>query len=270
MGRSPAMLLRPRRANPAQGAGRRLGIAAVGAALCLPLAASGQAPVLADLSSHVVEITTGFVGADVVLFGATEIGNDIIVVIRGPAQSITVRAKTRVAGIWVNAPGLQFVQVPSFYAVAATRPLDELLPREERALNQIGTDSVLFAPSPGSAEDFSAAEIADHRKALLRELQARGLYSVDPGEVSVLGGRLFRTDVRFPSDVPTGAYFVDVYEVRDNRIVGGTGPSLVIRKAGMEAQIYRFAHESPALYGILAVLVAFAAGFLPTVVRRLR
>lgn len=249
---------------------RRLGFAAIVAGLCAPLAASGQAPVLADLSSHVVEITTGFVGADVVLFGATEAGNDIVVVIRGPAQSITVRAKRRVAGIWVNAPGLQFVQVPSFYAVAATRPIEELLPPEERALGQIGADSVLFAPSPGSAEAFTPAEIATHRAALLTQLQARGFYSTGGGEVSVLGGRLFRTDIRFPSDVPTGAYFVDVYEVRDSRIIGGIGPSLIVRKAGMEAEIFRFAHQRPALYGALAVLVAFAAGFLPTVIRRLR
>lgn len=264
-----AIIPRRARAVAARGTTRRLRLGVAAAVLCLPLAASGQSPVLADLSSYVVEITTGFVGDRVVLFGAVDAGNDIVVVVRGPAQSITVREKRRVAGIWVNAPGLQFVQVPSFYAVAATRPLEEMLSPETLANEQIGAENVLFLPAPGAAEGFTAAEIAEHRAALLSLLRARGLYGATVGTVAVQGGRLFRTDLVFPSDVPTGQFLVGVYTVVDGDLHAVTTP-LSVRKAGLEADIYRVAHESPALYGALSVLVAFAAGFLPTVVRRLR
>ena len=239
-------------------------------ALCLPLAASGQAPVVADLSSHVVAIDTGFVGADVVLFGATEGGSDIVVAIRGPDQAATVRAKQRVAGIWVNAPGVQFVQAPSFYMLAATRPLDDVLSPAVRAQTQIGIDDLLIAPSEGDRQSFDTETIEQHRRALIADMKARGLYGEATVPVSVLGGRLFRADISFPSAVPTGAYFVGVYEVRDDVVVGAQTTPLIVRKVGVEAALYRIAHENPAVYGALAVLVAFLAGFLPTIVRWLR
>ena len=59
--------------------------------------------VVADLSSHLIAITTGFTGASVVLFGATDGRGDVIVVVRGPEREMTVWRKSRVAGIWVNA-----------------------------------------------------------------------------------------------------------------------------------------------------------------------
>lgn len=240
------------------------------AALCLPLVASGQAPIVADLSSHVVAIDTGFVGADVVLFGATEGASDIVVVVSGPARSATVRARRRVAGIWMNASGLQFVQAPSFYSIASTGPLDEVLSESVRALAQIGIENVWIQPASGDSEDFDPETITELRAALIADMRSRGLYSEYPTGVSMLGGRLFRTDISFPSEVPTGAYFVNVYELRDGEIVGAQGVPLTVRKVGLEAVLYRFAHEHAAFYGALAVLVAFAAGFLPTIIRWLR
>jgi len=70
--------------------------------------------VVADLSSHLIAITTGFTGASVVLFGATEGRGDIITVVRGPEREMTVWRKGKVAGIWVNAEAVVFGNVPSF------------------------------------------------------------------------------------------------------------------------------------------------------------
>ena len=37
------------------------------------------------------------------------------VVVKGPAQSVLVREKEQVAGIWVNAGGMRYRSAPSFY-----------------------------------------------------------------------------------------------------------------------------------------------------------
>ncbi|MEZ5668437.1 MAG: TIGR02186 family protein [Alphaproteobacteria bacterium] len=240
------------------------------AALCLPASGATQAPILADLSSYAVEIDTGFTGEEVVLFGAVDGGGDVIVVVRGPAQSAVVREKQRVAGIWVNAPGIQFVQAPSFYAVAATRPIADLLDDTLRRQREIGVDMLRLMPSPGTAEDFDAAAIAAHRDALIGQMERRGLYADGVAPIAIQSGRLFRTRLAFPSDVPTGFYDIRVYEVRDGAIVEATTTPLNIRKVGLEAELFRFAYEIPAIYGACAVLIAFAAGFLPTVLRWLR
>ena len=82
---------------------------------------------VADLTNHLIAISTGFTGASVVLFGAIDGPGDVAVVVRGPDRDVTVRRKSRIAGIWVNTRELTFSNIPSFYFVAASRPLDEIV-----------------------------------------------------------------------------------------------------------------------------------------------
>src|SRR5207248_11390524 len=82
--------------------------------------------IVADLSSHLIAITTGFTGASVVLFGATEGRGDIIAVVRGPEREAKVWRKGKVAGIWVNAESVTFSNVPIFYTLAASMPRYQL------------------------------------------------------------------------------------------------------------------------------------------------
>src|SRR6516162_2327558 len=96
------------------------------ALVLLSASAHGQA-LVADLTNHLIAITTGFTGASVVLFGATDGPGDVAVVVQGPDREITVRRKRRIAGIWVNSHEVTFANVPSFYFVAASRPLEEII-----------------------------------------------------------------------------------------------------------------------------------------------
>jgi hypothetical protein len=59
-------------------------------------------PLVADLSSHLITITSSYTGTDLLLFGAVEQGGDVIVVVHGPTEPLVVRRKERVAGVWVN------------------------------------------------------------------------------------------------------------------------------------------------------------------------
>ena len=121
---------------------RRVGLALLGfLLLTVPEAARAQ-QLVADLTSHLVAITTGFTGTSVVLFGAIEGGGDIVVVVRGPEGETVVRRKSRVAGIWLNTRSVAFDNVPSFYAVLANKPVDEIVPANLRQLHEIGIDGV--------------------------------------------------------------------------------------------------------------------------------
>ena len=87
-----------------------------------PRAAQAQA-LIADLSDHLIAITAGFSGTKVLLFGAIEGDGDIVVVLRGPATTTTVRRKARVAGIWVNRREITYGNVPALYYISASRPI---------------------------------------------------------------------------------------------------------------------------------------------------
>ena len=230
--------------------------------LALPLAVGPAAvhgsTLIADLSKHLVAITTGFTGADVLLFGSIDGEGDIAVVVRGPSEEVVVRRKQRMAGIWVNGRNLTFRRVPAFYAVAATREITDFAPDSVLSRHQIGAEHLRFG-QPRRAED---TEIREFRDALLRNKRTAGLYPDATGRVSVLSDRLFRTLVTFPANVPTGTYSVEVFLIRDGAVVGAQTTPLVVSKVGTEAEIFDFAHDQAALYGIVAIVIALVAGWL--------
>src|ERR1700760_4912142 len=104
--------------------------------------AQNDVPLVADLSDHLVAITTGFSGTDVLLFGATDGPGDIAVVVRGPAEQEVIRRKGRKGPVWVNTDEVTFHDAPSYYRVASSRPLDEFAPQTLLSRYQIGIDNL--------------------------------------------------------------------------------------------------------------------------------
>ncbi len=219
-------------------------------------------PIVADLSEHLIAVTTGFSGAELLLFGAVEEGGDVVVVIRGPAEDLNVRKKDRIAGIWVNQDAMEFVDVPSYYNVAASSNINDIASRSVRGRNQIGVENIVIRPKI-SPKDI---RYVGYRSALIRNKIAANLYSAMPGKIHFIGKRLFRTDVVFPSNVPTGAYTIFVYLLKDGVIQSAQSTPLEVSKVGVGAQIYEFAHAYSAIYGIVAILVALVSGWFASAI----
>lgn len=225
---------------------------------------SGTPSLIADLSEDLIAITTGFTGTEVLLFGTTAGSGDIIVVVRAPESQVVVRRKERVGGVWINADSLTFEKVPGFYHVAASRPLADLLPQSVLANEQIGAINLSVNPLMTASEK----DISSFTGALIRNKQRIGLFNPTLGEIKFLGNRLFRTQVEFPSSVPTGEYIVTIYLVVDGAIVERTETPLQVRKSGFEASVFEFANQHPPIYGLLAILIALAAGWFAGIVFR--
>lgn len=226
-------------------------------------AARGQ-ELVADLSSHRVAISTGFTGSQVVLFGATGGEGDVALVVRGPDERVVVRRKDRIAGIWVNRAGMVFEGVPAYYAVASNRPLEAFMSPAVMARNQIGVEHLRLTAEADGLED----EVAAFRAALVRNKQRDDLFPVELGKVVFLGARLFRTDLYFPANVPTGNYTVKVFLIRDGQVVSAQTTPLFVSKIGMEAKISQFAHRNSFYYGLFAVVLALMAGWFADFVFR--
>ncbi len=215
---------------------------------------------IADLSHHLIAITTAFTGSNVLLFGALdEAGADVVVVVRGPDTTATVRRKSRVGFVWLNTDELAFSAVPAFYAVAASRPLDAIMAEDERERFRIGTEHLALQPLNGV--ERSPVELASFRAGLVRNKARDDLYAIDVSPVRFLGDRLFRTTLSFPANVPPGNYRVEVLQLRDGVVVGAQTSVLVISKVGLEAEIFDAARTNPALYGLVSVILAIGAGW---------
>lgn len=214
-------------------------------------------PVVVDLSKSSVDITAGFTGTEVLLFGATSGYGEVVVVIEGPKEIIGVRRKENVAGIWVNGRQIDFKNVPAFYKVLSTNSLDEWLPLAVREENQIGVEYLNLKPLDSN---IGAAEASEYRAALIRNKQQINHYGDVERRLNLAGGRLFRSEVFFPANVPVGRYFVRTYLVDKGKIVSTRTIPLNIRKIGIEADVFRVAHQHSALYGIAAIVIAVLAG----------
>lgn len=215
---------------------------------------------VADLSHRLIAITTAFAGTEVLLFGALEEpGSEVVVLVKGPLGEQVVRRKSRVGPIWLNTREIAFKGTPAYLALAASRPLEQLVPPAERARYQLGAEHLPLEPI--GAAGSSERELAEFRAALTRNKVRQGLWAADLGKVSFLGDRLFRTTLAFPANVPPGTYQVQVLEVRDGVVTSAQSSALSISKVGLEADLYNFARQQPALYGLAAIVIAIAAGW---------
>lgn len=223
-----------------------------------PPPAQAAERLVADLDDHLVAITAGFTGTELLLFGSIDGEGEVVVVVHGPKEDVVVRRKDRVAGIWINRDDAAFRGVPAFYHMAATADLQELdLPETALSRHQIGVENIRLRLMPG--QEAEGAE--SFAEALIRNKVRIGHYTRDPGVVEWRGGRLFRTTVLIPANVPVGTYTVETLLVQGGEVVSAQTTPLFVNKEGFGAQVFRAAHNYPAYYGLAAILIAGFAGF---------
>lgn len=221
-------------------------------------ASRAEEPLIADIDSHLVAITAGFTGTELLVFGSVQGAGDVVVVVHGPKLDVVVRRKDRVAGIWMNRDSLTFEGVPAFYHVATTAEAGVDLPESALRRHQIGVGNLRLRP----AETVTAERARPFTEALTRNKIRIGHYSASPGVVERRGGRLFRTAVLIPENVPVGTYTIETLLVRDGEVVGAQTTPLFVNKEGFGAQVYRTAHLHAALYGLAAIAIAVLAGLI--------
>jgi len=157
--------------------------------LAFAVALMGQRdPILVpEVSQHEVQVRQGFTGTELLLFGAVldpqgrAAGSDydIVVVLKGPSEPVRLREKERFAGVWINAASSDFRSVPSYFAVASSRPIGEIVDEKTAAIYEFGTDYIQLSPSGVIDPDEQA-----RFKAGLVDLKTRQeLYKQDFGGV---------------------------------------------------------------------------------------
>lgn len=220
-----------------------------------------------DLSLPRVSITSAFQGESILMFGMFDPPGEIVVVVAGPAGRETVLRKQRFLGLWLNIGRQSFDDVPAYYAIAASQPLQRLLARGAGG-EILSLEDRLSSVRP--VGDRPAAQLAQFRGGLVEVKRQEGLYPAAIGQVSIQAGRLFRVDLPFPSRLPEGVYDVRTYLLRDGKIVAAVSRPLPVGKVGFSAELAGWARHDGALYGLGAILLALVAGWIGgAVVRRL-
>ncbi|GLV20471.1 hypothetical protein TomMM35A_03310 [Sphingobium sp. TomMM35A] len=234
--------------------------------------AAGEPMLVPDVSQREVEIQYSFTGADLLLFGAIVYPDgrmpskpaDILVVLKGPDQSITMREKQKVAGIWVNADSARFRSAPSFYAVASSRPIAKLVDERTAAIYELGVDKLQLSPS--SLND--SAELNRFQAGLIDLRERTGLFAEHQGSVEITEGVLYRARIPLPARVIVGDYTAETFLVQDGRVVAAAVRDITIRKSGFERFMAVAAERWSFLYGLTAILLAVGMGWTAGAIAR--
>ncbi|RST29710.1 hypothetical protein HMF7854_01860 [Sphingomonas ginkgonis] len=243
--------------------------------LLAPLLAGADKPRLVpDISARSVQIRYSFNGAQLLLFGAILYPGgriprqpaDVVVVLRGPVQPILVREKQKIAGIWMNADSNRFSSAPSFYAVASSRPIGELVDPLTAAIYELGLNYLQLSPSGGALPDKEK-----RFEAGLLELRSRqGLYNQDPHGVEISEGVLYRARITIPSQVPVGTYTAETFLIADGKVTAAATRDIAINKSGFERNVALAARRHSFFYGLAAVLLSLGLGWAAAEVFRRR
>ena len=219
-----------------------------------------------EVSQHEVQVRRGFTGTELLLFGAIlepdgrRAGRDydIVVVLKGPTEPIRLREKQKILGVWINADSTAFRSAPSYFAVASSKPISEIVDDRTAAIYELGLDYLQLSPigsiDPAEQERFTRG---------LAGLRAReGLYREDPHGVTISEQVLYQARIALPSNVQTGRYTAETFAIAHGRVIASASAEVEVSKQGFERAVADYAQEDSFFYGLFAVALSLIMGWL--------
>ena len=219
-----------------------------------------------DLSESTVEISSTFLGADILLFGAYDgqKNDDIIVVVSGQKGEIKVDKKDNKFGIWMITESKKFSNIPKYYYIASNRKIEDITNKSEIKKRKL---------------DFNNFELKNNKidyknldkkwyEALKRNMKKKQFWKIEENSIKLNKNTLFRKTLSLPSNVSTGMYNVKILHYRKGNLISQEESKIKIDKAGISANIYNVAQNFSAIYGIIAVIVALFFGWFTNFIFR--
>lgn len=231
-----------------------------------PLSAQRDPILVPDVSQHEVQVRQGFVGTELLLFGAildpsgARAGRDydIVVVLKGPTGPIRVREKERIGGIWINATTTDFRSAPSFFAVASSKPISEIVDERTAAIYELGLNFIQLSPTGTIDPD----EQSKFTEGLVDLRQREGLYSEDMDGVQINEQVLYQARISLPSNVQTGTYTAETFAITRGRVIASAVAEVEVKKVGFERFVEVFSQKQAFLYGLVAIFLSIAMGWI--------
>ncbi|HMO28063.1 TIGR02186 family protein [Enterovirga sp.] len=244
------------------------------AALLFGVSPARAERVVVSLSENEIAIGSNYTGTRLALFGVVERDDrkpapaattDVVVTVRGPRESMTVRQKERVGPLWINRSQQKFVAVPTVLGVATSRPLSEIATPAVRRRLRLGLAEIVHAPEMTFEQ---TAEQDPFREALIRLKTKEGLWRQDMRGVVFVADGFFRAAVPIPATAPTGNYEVEVVILSGEKLVARRVASFEVVKKGFEERISYLSQDRSFLYAFLIGILSLGFGWVASVIFR--
>ena len=212
-----------------------------------------------DLSENNIKIETDFNGKEVIIFGILNDDQETIITIKGPEKNAIIQKKERILGFWFNTKQIIYNQIPSIFFIASSEKIKDILPTSTIIKEELSFDYLL--ENKLSQRNFiSDVSLDTWKNNFVRIKEDKNLFK--EYAVEKIENKLFQTRIFFPAKSIPGEYKVKVYQIKNNIILNNKEKIITLKKSGVGSQIYNFANNNAAAYGLFTIIFAVLSGFL--------
>lgn len=213
-----------------------------------------------------VLITIGYSGSTIHFYGVAPPDSSVIIKVSSGPQEAKLSRKGKMAGLfWMTVEQAEVENLPAFYAVLSSGDINKLLPEAKQRELQVdpGFKSFFTIASVKDAGDkskqFSPQDVQEYLQGLETVKEKDDLYQMKPDAVAV-DGPDFLASLDLGANIPLGDYEVTAYAVKNAQVVTQAATGFTVKPVGATHWLANLAVDRPAIYGIMSVVVALAAG----------
>lgn len=230
-------------------------------AFLLLLAAAFDAHPSVSLRVHPDRVTVGafYHGTNLTVTADAPYCDAVVVMLQSDAKRVVLSRKGRLGVIWMNVAQVTVTGAPGVYVLASSADVHTICSSEQRNALGIGLDALESRVEFSSSKPLTGEEF-EH---FLRLKRHSGSYRVGVPVTLTPRGKdrmAVAASIPLPSAVPVGHYNLVAYCFEHGRMIEKASASVLIKKTGLARLEYELAHEHAAAYGVIAVLMAMAAG----------
>jgi uncharacterized protein (TIGR02186 family) len=183
----------------------------------------------------------------------------VIVKLIGKNKEMVLNMKGKKAFIWLNVAQVTVTNAPSIYLLACSNKLDELCSDAEQEKELLGYNSLKGRINYESNKPLSGIESEE----FIKFKEHNGNYNINNKAVIKTapdGKQLLDATLEIPSFITAENYTVKIYCFNEKKLIDKVAVNLSVEEVGLPLFITNLAKNSPATYGILAIIVAMIAG----------
>ncbi len=210
-----------------------------------------------------IKIDFFYHGSEVNVSGASALGTDIVIKITSPEVRQILRRKGKAAGLlWMNVGDLEFASTANLYFLYSTQEINDILSQDEMDRYVIGY--------PALKKHIEVAQINDEDEKnrwfneFIKFKELSRLYAISFGQIilnQTESGQNYSIKLNWPYQATPDEYLVTVYAVKNKKVVEKAEARMVVEQTGIVKTLANMAKNNGAVYGIISIVAALAAGF---------
>ena len=212
-----------------------------------------------DLSENNIKIETDFNGKEIIIFGLLKDNHETLLTIKGPPSKMKIQKKDRYLGVWINNKQIIYSNIPTLFFLSSSSEVVKILPSSTLINENLSFEKIL--KNKTFNQNFIFENNQDlWNKNFVRIKKNQLLYK--EFEMKIFKDKLFQTTVFFPPNTIPGTYNVDIYYIKNNTIINKDQKKIVVKKMGIGSEIYEFANNNAATYGVFVIIFSILSGLI--------